>query len=333
MNISNAIFCAALALLTSCTWTWDYDWDWMKPGGSGANFKQLSINDGNKNLSGGIHSVIVNGTTYQIAYSEQYLYFNNTGSQNKFNQTALGGNTIVAPITTQISPYYDSEKLLRFLFVNDGGTIYSCGFFNLDSVSCVTPPTFTGMPNQPTMVTGNNSYQYAVSTAKNPPNIYLAQNTGPYALIDNPNDEYSQALSQFSSITTDVNGNLYTLVTYGADNSSKVTYLDSYNASSGTWSKVLNASNLLAISTPMAVNSTGTVFFLNPNGGDSISCNNGEERIPVGYTKDGGVKIGYVVIDNSCSTAISVNQISIDSTNTIYISLSNSNVFYGTMQT
>ncbi len=334
MNIANRIFCTALFFLTSCTWTWDYDWDWMKPGGSGATFKQLSINDSNQSLSGGIHSVVVNGTTYQIAYNGQYLYFNNTGSQSKFNQTALGENTIVAPITTQISPYYNQgDSLLKILFVNTGGTIYSCGGFNTDVITCVSSPDFNGMPNPPTMVTGNNSYEYAVSTATNPPNIYLAPNTGVYAAIDNPNDNFSQSVSQFSSITTDINGNFYALVTYGSDNSSKSTYLDSYNPSSGKWSKVLNASNLLAISTPMAVNSTGTVFFLNPSSGDSISCNNGEERIPVGYTKDGGVQVGYVVIDNNCSTAISVNQISVDNTNTIYISLSNNTVFYGSMQT
>jgi hypothetical protein len=333
MNIINRVVCTFLLLTTSCTLTWDYDWDIIKPGGGGTTFKQLSINGGNKTLSGGVHSILANGNTYQIAYSDNYLFFNNNGSQYKFNQTALGSNTIAPPITAMISTGYAEDLTLRILFVNFGGIIYSCKGFDGDNVSCVTPAVFSGIPNQPTMVTGNNGYAYAVSTATNPPAIYLAQGKGIYNIINNPTDDYRLNISQLSSITTDINGNFYALVTYGSDNSAKYTYLDRYSPSANSWSKIVTSANLLAINTPMAVNSAGIVFFLNPTNADNISCNNGEEKISVGYIKNGIINKESVVIDNNCMTAIGVNQISIDNTDNIYISLSNNTVFYGTIKT
>lgn len=337
-NFFNYMLHSFLILLLTATvsCTWDYDWDWFGPNGDNSgetvNFQQLSIAN-NFQFRSGIHSIIVNNSIYQIAYNDNDLYFNNTGSITNFNRTALGDKTVIPPIKSPatISTYYDQDHNLRLLFMNTSNTIYSCGNFNNTDITCIVNSDLPNLPSPPSIITGNNSYQYATPSTQ-PTAIYLSNGKNEYNQIDNPKDITQPSLTGFTNLTTDISGNLYALVTYGGNTSNPLTFLYRYQPMSNNWYKVLNSANILQPQQKFSANSQGIIFFIHPNN-QNITCNNGKEKIPLGYTKNGNTQIGYAVINNNCSVVIDVNEINIDNTDNIYLTLANGNSYYGKINT
>lgn len=328
----NTLFLTLLLFLASCTW--DYDWDWLNPGGSGSNFTQLNINDGTTNLTTGIHSLVINNTTYQISFNGNNIFFNNNSSLSKFNSNTFESTGLVPSLSNQVSVYYSgaTPNNPQFLFNNStSSTLYACANIESANLTCTATPTFNGLNAQPTQIAGNAGYQYAVLSTDP---IYMANNTESYAQISVPQDIGATSVS-YSSITTDINGNLYALVTYNPQDStqSQSTYLDSYDPSVKRWKKILNNPNIISVNTPLAANSNGTVFFLNPPNANAISCSNGQLRVPIGYTKDNATQVFYALINNGCNSTVNPVSLSVNSSNTVYITLSNNTVFYGTIQT
>lgn len=330
MNIKKFFVILGLILglvITSCTW--DYDWDWLLniggKGGSSANFKQLTINNNITDLTGGIYSIIIGSSTYNIAYNSSHIFFNGHNDQSSFNSNLLAETGMAGPLTGQISIYYGNNSLENpQLLFNNGNMIYACSNINSDKLSCKSSPDFRGIPGQPHLISGNHGYQYAV-TGDN--SIYMANQNNNYSKITSPNDRAGANITGFSSMTTDINGNLYLLATY-ADNS---TYLNQYIPATQSWHQVLNQANEISINTMIAANYHGTVFFLNPKNADATTCTKGQLKIPIGYTKDGNVKIFYALINNNCTYPINPSNISMDNSNNLYLVLANNTIFYGTM--
>ncbi len=284
--------------------------------------EQLLINNG-QGLLNVVNSITSpNSNPYQISYNNSAIFYtagNPIAKSNLWDSFALnnfGNVNIVA-----ISPYYTGNNIPQLLVLTynldtSSNQLWVCSNLNTAKLNCtqdinVLPKT---LPAQSvTTILGNGGVSYALLNN----NLLLISLSGDnYQVMPNigalPNN------TAISAINVDIYGNLY--VIFSSSTIGSVLY--EFNIQNKTWSLILQ--NDVLANEIIAVDSNRNIYMLN-NKNLTVDCTNNSADFDIQYIIGKNIASRHVTL-SGCSAQIILNNIAVDATNQLYISLQDGNI-------